>query len=41
MSDDRQPGARRFHLDRAIALILGAGMALLSAYLSFPPAGVL
>ena len=31
MSDDRQPGARRFHLDRAIALILGAGMALVSA----------
>ena len=36
-----QQGARRLHLDRAIALILGAGMALLSAYLSIPASGLM
>ena len=28
---DQSRGRRRFHLDRAIALILGAGVALVSA----------
>ncbi len=28
---DQKSRARRFHLDRAIALILGAGVALISA----------
>ncbi len=37
----QQQGANRLHLDRAVALILGAGMALLSAYLSIPTSGLL